>query len=127
MLLEFDTKTDIGTKVFQAGRDLFDLTSFLAHRYDMNRKLAGCVAMFFASIATTRSDQIRQRETGIRTAKWLWATCGLKPNDPNGFHAELNCREYDPQTGIAINGGYLLPSVSIGCSCVGRVIVPGFS
>jgi hypothetical protein len=47
----------------------FILTSFLADRYDMNCKLAGSVALFFANIATARCHQVRELELGISSAE----------------------------------------------------------
>ncbi|HUX64139.1 hypothetical protein [Sulfuricella sp.] len=126
LLLQFDNKSDFSELAFGAGRDLFKLSTSLASRYGVPKTRAGAVAHFFANITTTRNDQISKQKLGISTCIWKTSVCGMRKNDPNISHVSLSGQAYNVNTGLLVDGNYLLPGVALGCTCNGRSVIPGF-
>lgn len=115
-LIRFNEEDELTRIVFDAGRDLHQLSQALITRYDLNKKQVAGLPLFFANVAGARKEQNRHQGLGIRKCTWL-AT--------DDQHAELAGKEYDPSIGIKTPEGYLLPGVTLGCKCVARAVIPG--
>jgi hypothetical protein len=124
-LVQFDETNEFGRLVFGSGRDLHSLAQAVAARYKLEKKQAAAVSRFFANIATTRKEQVRKRDLGISKCIWMATTCGLRKNDPNASHALLSGQQFDADLGLRTEEGYLLPGVSIDCTCIAKSIIPG--
>lgn len=124
-LIQFDRRSEAGTMVFGAGRDLGSLSKAIEARYGVGRRTAQDICRFFANVATVRANQLRQQQLGIVSAKWTATTCGLKKGSPHAGHRALSGRKFDLSTGLLVDGRYLLPGSAIGCTCIARAIIPG--
>ena len=124
-LVQFDETNEFGRLVFSAGRDLHSIAQEVAARYKLEKKQAAVVSLFFANVATTRKEQARKRDLGITKCVWVATTCGLRNGDQNTSHALLSGKQFDADRGLHTEEGYLLPGVSIGCTCIAKSIIPG--
>ena len=126
-ILGIKEPNDFSGLVFSAKRDLHRISVAIESRYDLDRSTAARVAGFVANVGMAHAQQRRQVELGIIQCRWLVSTCGTTLGDPNVLHAELLGKLYDPSRGLSMGGKYLLPGVAIGCTCIGKPILPGFS
>lgn len=124
-LVQFDATSEFSRLVFSCGRDLHSLVQTVTARYQLEKKQAAGVSRFFANIATARQEQVRKRGLGISKCIWMASTCGLKDGDPNASHALLSGQQFDAEQGLRTEEGYLLPGVTIDCTCMAKSIIPG--
>jgi hypothetical protein len=117
-LLNFDAPDDFSRMVFAAGRGLHAISTALQARYGLAAKKAGAVSLFFANVATSRTETLRRLKIGI--TKSVWMASGR----PDG-HARLDGKKFDTATGLKVDGQLLFPGVALGCHCLSQAVIPG--
>lgn len=108
----------------QHGRDLGALTDQLEARYGVTRRRAAFIARDQNNKATAIMDKIRSKELGIKTAIWVHSGGG---KDPRESHMDADGEEYEIETGMQIDGEFIMPGELPNCRCVKRNIIPGFA
>lgn len=105
------------------GRDLGTLTEALTHQYGVTRRRAGFIARDQNNKATATMTRVRQREAGIKQAKWLHSAGGKVPRPS---HVAFSGKAYDVEKGAYIDGEWIRPGELPNCRCVSVSIIPGF-
>ncbi len=140
MLLEeidrnhFDQVYDAALRSISAGRDLSVLYNVLMQMNinGMTKRRAGEIALLLNNKATALMNRERQEALGIKQALWLYsgAPCEINPKRPTGqdaAHRAANGKLFDVSRGMFLDGKWTWPGVELGCRCVSKPIVPGFS
>lgn len=109
-----------------AGRDLGTLAKGLEERYGVTKRRAALISRDQNNKATAVITRVRQTELGITQARWVHSAGGRHPR-PSHVKAGRDGLIYDVATGAEIDGEWIRPGELIGCRCVSRSIVPGFS
>lgn len=107
----------------QEGRDLATLTKTLQENYGVTRRRAETIARSQNNMATATLTRTRQKELGIRKAKWLHSAGGRKPRPE---HVAFSGKLYEIDKGAFLEGKWTWPGREINCRCVSVPIVPGF-
>ncbi len=107
-----------------SGRDLASLTDDLEKRYGITRRRAAFIALNQNDQATSKMERARQTELGIKQAKWVHSR-GAK--HPRPSHVAADGTIYNVDEGCFIDGEFIWPKQKIGCGCLSRAIIPGFS
>lgn len=108
----------------QTGRDLGTLTKDLQEQYGVTRRRAALIARDQNNKATASMTRARQDELGIVEAIWQHSGGGKHPRPE---HVAANGKKYDIKKGMLIEGEWVLPGEKIGCRCVSRPLIKGFS
>ena len=113
----------------QLGRDLGQLAPELQRRYQLTKRRAALIARDQNNKATAVVVRTRQRELGIRQARWVHSHAGKQPRPSHVAFADG--REggpyYDVDRGAFIDGEWIFPGQLINCRCVSRSVIPGFA
>jgi uncharacterized protein with gpF-like domain len=123
--------TEVETMVMrsvQTGRDLGSLTKELEARFSVTRRRAALIAKTQNNMATASMTRARNLEIGLTEAIWVHSHGGREPR-PSHVKAGAEKVRYDIAKGWydpAI-GEFIQPGALIGCRCVGRPVVKGFS
>ena len=112
----------------QSGRDVGGLAKQLEERYDMTKKRARLIATHQNNMATSAIVRVRQKELGIKQAKWLHSHAGKKPRPThvaeNGKLYDVDKGWFDPDAHGKGKGDWIHPGFLINCRCVSRSILP---
>lgn len=122
----------------ERGRDLHML-----HNAIMSGGIAGMTERRAAEIArhvhdraTSIMDVERQKGAGIQEAVWMYSGAPCYPNteEPspeqialNAAHKAADRRQYRVQDGLSVGGKRTWPGREMGCKCLSRPVVEGFS
>jgi SPP1 gp7 family putative phage head morphogenesis protein len=118
-----DIEGDVMRSVM-AGRDLGTLTKTLEKTFGVTRRRAALIARSQNNMATATLTKVRQRELGIKQAKWLHSSGGKTPRPE---HVAFSGKLYDVTKGAFLEGKWTWPGVEINCRCVSVPIIPGFA
>lgn len=110
-----------------AGRDVGGLTKDLQERYGITRRRAATIALSQNNLATSNFVKVKQIDAGL-LATWLHSSAGKVPRRT---HVANSGKVYDPAVGWhdpdpKVNKR-IWPGQLIGCKCVSRPVVRGFS
>ena len=125
-ILGVQDANEFSALVVEAKRDLQSIAVAAELRYGLKPPTVGRLALFLANLASARSQQRRQLDLGITKCIWLVSSCGRASGDPNAGHLLFSGQEFDPSIGMRTEGQYILPGVSVGCTCVSKSVIPGF-
>ena len=119
----------IVSRGYSNGYDLKTVTDELHRRFDISRRRAAFIAKDQSSKLHSQLTRIRSLENGITRAKWLHSHGGKSPRKShlhvmNGQEFDLAEGLYDPDPRVRRK---IQPGTLIGCKCVYRPIVAGFS
>ena len=111
-----------------AGRDIGGMTKELEERFVVTRRRAALIARDQNNKMTAAFSRARMIEAGIDEAQWVHSMGGTHKR-PSHVKASKDKVRYpvaegwlDPDVGQKIQPGFL-----IGCKCVGRPVIKGFS
>jgi SPP1 gp7 family putative phage head morphogenesis protein len=110
----------------QEGRNLSDLSKDLKKQFGITKRRAALIARDQNNKASSALSRVRRLELGIDEAIWIHSGGGKHPrpthvrNDGKRFNIKKGW--WDP----AIKR-YTWPGVEIGCRCVDRPVIAGFS
>jgi len=107
----------------QEGRDLATLSRTLQEQYGVAKRRANLIARSQNNMATATLTRVRQKELGIRQARWLHSAGGKTPRPE---HVAFSGKVYDVDKGAFLEGKWTWPGREINCRCVSIPIVPGF-
>lgn len=107
----------------QEGRDLGALTKELQEQYGITRRRAVTIARSQNNMATATITKTRQKELGVKKARWLHSAGGKKPRPE---HVAFSGKTYDVEKGAFLEGKWTWPGREINCRCVSVPIIPGF-
>ncbi len=110
----------------QAGRDLGTLSKTLTETYGVTKRRAALIARSQNQLATATITHVRQRELGVKQAKWTHSAGGRHPR-PSHIANSGNLYDvakgwFDPDEGAWIRPGQL-----INCRCVSVSVIAGFT
>jgi uncharacterized protein with gpF-like domain len=108
------------------GRDLGTLTAELEKRYDLSHKRAAFIARDQNNKATSIMSHVRQRELGIRKARWVHSGAGKHPR-PGHVKASKDKLVYEVTKGAYIDNAWIFPGELPNCRCIGRPIIEGLA
>jgi len=140
MLLEeidknyFDQVYDGALRSISAGRDLSALCNVLKQLNikGMTKRRAAEIALLLNNKATAIMNREHQKSLGIKQAVWLYsgAPCEINPKEPTGqdaAHKAANGKSFDVSKGMILDGKWTWPGIELGCRCVSKPVVRGFS
>lgn len=107
----------------QEGRDLSTLTRQLQERTGITKRRAKRLAFSQNQMASSALTRTRQKELGIRQAKWLHSAGGKQPRPE---HVAFSHQLYDVDKGAYLEGKWTWPGREINCRCVSIPVIPGF-
>lgn len=107
----------------QEGRDLGTLTKDLQRRFGITKRRAKRIAFTQNQMATAALTRTRQKELGIRQARWLHSAGGKQPRPE---HVAFSGKLYDVDKGAFLEGKWTWPGREINCRCVSIPVIPGF-
>jgi len=112
----------------QAGRDLSSLSEELQRQYGVTKRRAALISLDQNNKATASIQRVRQIELGITRAVWIHSGGG-KTQRPSHVKAGRERQQYDIREGWFDPDvqKYIVPGELVGCRCVSRPVVPGFS
>lgn len=105
------------------GRDLGALTEALQERYNVTKNRAALIARQQNNAATAAFTKTRQKELGIKKARWQHSAGGKQPRPE---HVAFSGKTYDIEKGAFLEGKWTWPGMEINCRCVSVPIIPGF-
>jgi hypothetical protein len=113
------------TRSFLKGRDLDGLSKEIKKRGNVSTNRAAFIARDQSNKATAQFNSARQRELGIKFAKWVHSSAGKEPRATH-VRAGRESWVFDTQVGIDFKDGFgnVIPGEAIGCKCVSRAIIP---
>ena len=111
------------------GRDLADLTRSLEDQFGVSRRRAELIARDQNNKATAAFQRIRQTEAGITRARWIHSGAGKHPREEHVAFAagKLGGPFYDVDKGAFLEGEWVWPGTAIGCRCISKPVIVGFS
>ena len=111
---------------FIAGRDLKGLQDKIVERGKVTTNRAAFIARDQCNKATAQFNSARQRELGLRFARWQHSSAGKEPR-PDHVRAGRDHWYFDTQIGIDFGDrfGQVLPGEAINCRCSSRTVIPG--
>lgn len=118
-----------------AGRNLKVLHDTLVDLGLANQR-ASEIAMLVNNRATSLMERERQSSIGITEAIWLYsgAPCMTNTKAPtlesqkqNTDHLAANGKRYTIADGMLMNGQRVWPGHELGCKCISKSVIPGFS
>lgn len=107
----------------QEGRDLATLSKALEGQYGVAKRRAAGIARSQNNMATASLTRVRQRELGIKQAKWLHSAGGKHPRPE---HVAFSGKLYEVDKGAYLEGKWTWPGREINCRCVSIPVIPGF-
>lgn len=113
----------------QTGRDLGQITKDLQAMTGVTRRRAAFIAKDQSAKATASMTRARYLEIGVERAQWLHSGRSREPR-PSHVKAGREKQQYDVATGWAdpaLGGKRIWPGTEIGCRCVARPVMKGFS
>lgn len=110
------------------GRDLAPLVAGLENQFEVSRRRAKLIALDQNNKATANIQRVRALELGVKEAVWIHSAGGKVPR-PSHVKAGREKIKFDLTTGWydPHEKKYILPGELIGCRCVSRPVIPGFS
>jgi uncharacterized protein with gpF-like domain len=112
----------------QTGRDLGTLAKELEQHYGVTKRRAAFIAKSQNNMATASMTRARQVELGLTEAIWVHSHGGKEPR-PSHVKAgrdkqryQVDKGWYDPDAKV-----WTWPGVLLGCRCVSRSVIKGFS
>ena len=108
-----------------AGRDLAVLHNSLVG-LGLSKSRASEISRFINNKATAMMDREKQASLGITHATWLYsgAPCAAAED---AEHQAADGRKYVVAEGLLVGGRRIWPGYDLGCKCVAKSVVPGFS
>lgn len=116
-----DVAGDVWRSV-SSGHDLAALTSKLQERYEVTHKRAAFIARDQNNKARAVIENVRRKELGITQAIWRHSGAG---KEPRPSHVAADKKRFDLDTGMLLDGEWLLPGQAINCRCTSIAIIPG--
>lgn len=109
----------------QKGGDLGTLTDTLQQQYGVTRRRAAFIARDQNNKATAVMQRVRQKEIGIKQARWLHSAGG---KEPRPTHVAMSGKLYDIDKGMWDEDvkKWIFPGELPNCRCVSNGVVPGF-
>lgn len=118
---------EVETEVMRSvsrGRDLATLAEALQDRYNVTKNRAAFIARQQNNAATATLTKARQKELGIKKARWQHSAGGKHPRPE---HVAFSGKTYDIEKGAFLEGKWTWPGLEINCRCVSVPIIPGFN
>lgn len=120
----FDDVIERVRESVEKGRSMGELTDHLENRYGVTRRRAALIARDQNNKATAAIHRIRQKQVGIKKAKWIHTSASAHPREE---HISWDGQTYDIDTGMYsdVDGEFVWPGTPINCGCTSMSVVPG--
>lgn len=110
-------------RAVSGGYDLKTLTDTLQSRYGVTHKRAAFIARDQSNKAKAVIEHVRRREFGITQAIWQHSGAG---KEPRPSHLAADGKPYELDSGLLLDGEWVLPGTAPNCRCTSRAVIPGF-
>lgn len=117
----FDEVQTLVMRSVREGRDIAGLTNALEKRLSMTRDRAVLIARDQNQKASAAIARARMQDIGVTQGIWRHSS---RARVPRPHHKEANGKVFDLETGLLINGRYVLPGQEINCGCSFRPVLP---
>ena len=110
----------------QVGRDLGSLAKELEEHYGVSKRRAALIARDQNNKCTAAIDRSRKIELELYDNIWLHSHAGKTPRPT---HVAMDGKHFDIRKGMwdSAVGKYVWPGTEVGCRCLSKAVVKGFS
>lgn len=118
----FTQVQSIVTEGVRVGRDMHAIAEGLEQQLGVTKRRAATIARDQTNKASAAILNVRYRECGITTARWLHSSGGVHPRRT---HQAMDGKEYDITKGMydSDEKAWVHPGQLINCRCVSRAII----